>query len=149
MDTRLKIIASCAAAVTIAGGVTAGTVAAGAAPAAPAVHTIRLVAHLTGSHQYNRHAVATTEVDRRAGKIVGYNILHEHFTKTGGLITGAVVRQRGLIYFRIPLTAKSGPVFTGTLTGGANAFKGVRGTITARNLNNAGTKTKVIINYHH
>jgi hypothetical protein len=148
MQTRHKIIASCAAAVTIAGGITAGTVAADASPATPVVHTIHFVAHTTGNHQFNRSNAAATETDRRDGKIVGYDILREHFGKTHGLINGAVVLQRGLIYLRIPVTSNS-PVFTGEITGGANAFKGVRGTVTAKNLNSAGNRTRVIIKYHH
>jgi hypothetical protein len=44
--------------------------------------------------------------------------------------------------------ASSSPVIHGTVTGGTGAFRGAAGTILAKNLNNAGTKTSVTITYH-
>lgn len=146
MNAGRKIIVGCAATAVVVGG-TVGGVDAFATSAAPAIHTIRLTAKQTGSHQFNRHTVVATEVDRRHGKVVGYDILHEHITRTGGVITGAVVLQPGLIYFRIPLS--SSHVLVGKVTGGADAFKGVSGTIAAKPLNNSGTKVAVTIKYHH
>jgi hypothetical protein len=148
MNTRRKIIAGCAATIALAaGGVTAGAVTAAATPRAAVVHTIRFVAHRTGSHQFTQQTSAATETDRRNGKIVGYDMLRFHFTKSSGVVNGAVVLQRGLIYFRVPLNS-SGPVFTGPLTGGAVAFRGVKGTITARPRNSADTVTAITIRYH-
>lgn len=146
MNARRKVIAGCAVAAAVVGG-TVGGVSAFASSAAPAIHTIRLVAKQTGSHQFTRHSAATTEVDRRHGKVVGYDILHERFTQSAGVITGAIVLRPGLIYFRIPLSTHR--VQAGKVTGGADAFKGVSGTITAKSLNNSGTKVAVTIKYHH
>ena len=44
--------------------------------------------------------------------------------------------------------ASASPVIHGTLTGGTGIFKGAAGTILAKNLNAAGTKTAVTITYH-
>jgi hypothetical protein len=44
--------------------------------------------------------------------------------------------------------ASANPVIHGTVIGGTGIFKGAAGTILAKNLNNAGTKTAVIITYH-
>jgi hypothetical protein len=147
MNARRTLVAGGLAAVAVAGGAAVASIAASASTAVPVVHTIRLVAHQTGTHQFTRHTAAATEVDRRQGKVVGYDILHEQFNQTSGLITGAVVLQRGLLYFRLPFS--NGPVLIGKITGGADAFKGVRGTITAKPLNNAGTRTAVTIRYHY
>ena len=40
------------------------------------------------------------------------------------------------------------PAVHGRVTGGTGAFRGATGTITARNLNKAGTRTAVTIKYH-
>jgi hypothetical protein len=146
MITRPRVIAGCTVAAAIVGG-TVGGVAAFASSAAPAVHTIRLIATQTGTHQLSRHIAVATEIDRRHGKVVGYDILHEQISKAGGVVSGAVVLKPGLIYFRVPLS--NGRVQTGKVTGGAGAFKGVAGTITAKSLNNSGTKDAVVIKYHH
>lgn len=147
MDTRHKVIASCTAALAVAGGVTAGTVAAAATPTAATVHTIRFISRQTASHRLNPHTALAAGTDRRAGKIVGYDVLHEHFTQTSGQINGAVALAGGVLYFRLPLS--NSPVLTGKITGGSNSFRGVRGTITGKNLNQAGTRTRVTITYHH
>jgi hypothetical protein len=41
----------------------------------------------------------------------------------------------------------SGAVSNGKVTGGTGAFKGATGTITAKNLNKAGTRTAVKVTY--
>jgi hypothetical protein len=45
-------------------------------------------------------------------------------------------------------TASNSPVIHGTVTGGTGIFKGAAGTILAKNLNKAGTKTAITITYH-
>jgi hypothetical protein len=141
---RAIVVGSCA-------GVTAIAVAAvtGVATAAPAVtnHTIKLVATQTSIHQFSRSSASAAETDRHNGKVIGYDILSEHFTQTSGLILGAFTTNGGVIYFRVPFTNTK--TLHGKLTGGSGKFAGVQGTIAATSLNNAGTKTAVTIVYHH
>jgi hypothetical protein len=46
------------------------------------------------------------------------------------------------------VTAVGNPVIRGRVTGGTGAFRGAAGSITAKNLNKAGTRTAVTIKYH-
>ena len=54
----------------------------------------------------------------------------------------------GFLYGTVTLNFKTGAVTDGKVTGGTGAFKGATGTIKAKNLNQAGTRTAVTITYH-
>ena len=46
------------------------------------------------------------------------------------------------------MSESNGPVTHGTVTGGTGAFKGATGTITAKALDQTGTRIAVTITYH-
>jgi hypothetical protein len=84
----------------------------------------------------------------KAGKAIGYDLLYLVFnpkTETAKLNFTAVT-SGGFVYG--VASASSSPVIHGTVTGGTGIFKGAAGTILAKNLNNAGTRTAVTITYH-
>jgi hypothetical protein len=84
----------------------------------------------------------------KAGKVIGYDLLYLVFnpkTETAKLNFTAVT-SGGFVYG--VASASSSPVIRGTVTGGTGIFKGAAGTILAKNLNNAGTRTAVTITYH-
>jgi hypothetical protein len=84
----------------------------------------------------------------KAGKVIGYDLLYLVFnpkTETAKLNFTAVT-SGGFVYG--VASASSSPVIHGTVTGGTGIFKGAAGTILAKNLNNAGTRTAVTITYH-
>ena len=58
----------------------------------------------------------------------------------------AVDLSGGLLYGA--MTESNGPVTHGTVTGGTGAFKGAAGTITAKALDQTGTRIAVAITYH-
>ena len=61
-------------------------------------------------------------------------------------LTFTAVLNGGFVYG--VATASSSPVIHGTITGGTGAFEGAKGTLLAKNLNQAGTRTAVTITYH-
>jgi hypothetical protein len=145
MNISRRLVLGAVAAVTTA-GVAAGTVAATTASAAPAQHVIKFVAVNNGQHSLAKRVEGQTQVDRRNGKIVGYDILHGRFGKNRGFESGAVVLARGLLYFRFPITAKQNTIH-GRITGGADAFKGASGTLSATSFGKHGRKAAVVITY--
>jgi hypothetical protein len=83
-----------------------------------------------------------------AGKTVGFDVLH--FTvasaTTGNVnITGDF--SGGFLYGTGTINFKTNAFSNGKVTGGTGAFKGVTGTIKAKSLNKAGTRTTVTITY--
>jgi hypothetical protein len=146
MSVRRNLIVASAGAALVAGVITVSAVA-GAAPATTN-HTIKLIATQIASHQFSRSTAAEADVDRHQGKVIGYDVLSEKFSSTGGVIRGAYAPPGGgNFFFEIPITKTK--TLHGKITGGSGPFAGVRGTIAARNLNSAGTKTAVTIVYHH
>jgi hypothetical protein len=84
----------------------------------------------------------------KAGKVVGYDLLYFVFNpKTeSAKINFTAVINGGFVYG--VANASANPVTHGTVTGGTGIFKGAAGTILAKNLNNAGTRTAITITYH-
>jgi hypothetical protein len=99
----------------------------------------------------NFSQTASGQQDRdvnKAGKVIGYDLLYLVFnpkTETAKLNFTAVT-SGGFVYG--VASASASPVIHGTVTGGTGIFKGAAGTILAKNLNNAGTRTAVTITYH-
>jgi hypothetical protein len=99
----------------------------------------------------NFSPTVTSQQDKdvnKAGKTVGYDLLYLVFnpkTETAKLNFTAVT-SGGFVYG--VANASSSPVIHGTVTGGTGIFKGAAGSILAKNLNKAGTKTAVTITYH-
>lgn len=144
--SRNVIIASAGAAL-VAGVVTVSAV----ATAAPTTtnHTIKLVATQIASHQFSRSTASEADVDRHLGKVIGYNVLSEKFSSTGGVIAGSYAPPGGgNLYFEINTPIPITKTLHGKVTGGSGKFAGASGTITATELNKTGTKTAVTIRWH-
>ncbi|MGH2886200.1 MAG: hypothetical protein ACRDPA_26470 [Solirubrobacteraceae bacterium] len=147
MSVRRNLIIASAAA--LVAGVIAVSAVAGAAPATTN-HTITFIATQIARHQFSRSTAAVADVDRHHGKVVGYDVLSEKFSSTGGVIYGAYAPPGGGNYFSVtPIPITKTKTLQGKITGGSGRFAGVSGTIAIRYLNSAGTKTAVTIVYHH
>ena len=68
-------------------------------------------------------------------------------TATTGAVNITVDSAGGFLYGTGTVTFKTGALSNGKVTGGTGAFKGVTGTIKAKNLNKQGTRTAVTITY--
>jgi hypothetical protein len=144
-------IAVAALATTAAlGGTCAFLVPAASASASPVKqHTLTFTSVQESLVNYSRTVSAQQDRDvNKAGKVVGYDLLYLVFnpkTETARLNFTADT-SGGFVYG--VANASSSPVIHGTVTGGTGIFKGAAGTLLAKNLNNAGTRTAVTITYH-
>ena len=101
MTMRRNVIIASMGAALVAGIVTASAVA--GATSAVTKHTINLVSIQIASHQFSRSTAAQADVDRHRGKVIGYDVLSEKFTSTGGVIRGSYAPPGGgNLYFEIP-----------------------------------------------
>ncbi len=84
----------------------------------------------------------------KAGKVVGYDLLHAVFNpkKGTGAVNVVIATSGGFVYG--VATATASPVIHGTVTGGTGVFKGAAGTILAKDLNRAGTRSAITVTYH-
>jgi hypothetical protein len=112
-------------------------------------HTLTFTSVQEAELNYSQTVSSQQDKDvNKAGKTVGYDLLYFVFnpkTETAK-INFTAVTSGGFVYG--VASASSSPVIHGTVTGGTGIFKGATGTILAKNLNNAGTKTAVTITYH-
>jgi hypothetical protein len=84
----------------------------------------------------------------KAGKVIGYDVLRFSVNpKTNTTSIGVAVDLSGGFLYGV-MSESDGPVTHGTVTGGTGAFKGATGTITAKALNQNGTRIAVTITYH-
>jgi hypothetical protein len=131
------------------GGACAFLVPAASASTAVKSHTVTFTSVEEAAHNYSQTVGSQQDKDvNRAGKVIGYDMLYTVFnpkTETGR-ITFTAVLNGGFVYG--VATVASNPVSRGTITGGTGAFKGAKGTLLAKNLNKAGTRTAVTITYH-
>jgi len=147
MKIRTSIAAAAAAALVGAG---AFVVPAVAASAGPATHTLRFISVTKATVQFSKVMAGQQDTDVNSkGKVIGYDELYFAFTSSstaGGWATVDV--DGGFIYGTFTVSLKTGAITNGKVTGGARAFKGATGTLTAKNLNAAGTRTAITITYH-
>jgi hypothetical protein len=145
--TATALGGTCAFLVPMASASTAGASTAGAS--AVKTRTLSFTSVQEAVHNYSQTASDQQDKDvNKAGKVVGYDLLYLVFnpkTETAK-INFTAVTNGGFIYG--VANASSNPVSHGTITGGTGIFKGASGTLLAKNLNNAGTKTAVTITYH-
>lgn len=90
-----------------------------------------------------------SDVDRnKAHQKIGFDTLNGVFNPNTGSVKIDVAfdAKGGFMYFHLHSTSQS--TFAGTMTGGTGKFKHAHGTLTATNLNSAGSRTAVIIKYH-
>lgn len=147
MKHRIAIAALATTAVL--GGACAFLVPAASASTAAKSHTITFTSVEEAVHNYSQTSNSQQDKDvNGSGKVIGYDMLYSVFnpkTETAKLTFTAVLNG-GFVYG--VASASSNPVSHGTITGGTGAFKGAKGTLLAKNLNKAGTRTAVTITYH-
>ena len=139
-------IAAAGAAVVLAG---AGAVLVPAiASAHSTTHTLKFTAVQLKQAKFSKTDGGTTEQDvNSAGKTIGFDVINFAFNPTTntGSLNVALSTKGGILYGA--LKPSNGPTIKGTVTGGTGAFQGATGTIVAKSLNKAGTKTAVTIVY--
>jgi hypothetical protein len=83
-----------------------------------------------------------------AGKTIGFDMIYFKATSpTTGAINVTVDTNGGFLYGTGTINVNTGVLSHGKVTGGTGSFAGATGTIKAKNLNKAGTKTAVTITY--
>ena len=123
--------------------------AASASSSAVKSHTITFTSVQESMLNYSQTVNIVQEKDlNKAGKVIGYDVLHVAFNpKTETATLNIVLAADGGFLYGVA-NASSSPVIHGTVTSGTGIFKGAAGTILAKNLNSAGTRTAVTITYH-
>lgn len=145
-----KRITTAAIATTAAlGGTCAFLMPAASASTSVVSHTVSFTSIQEAMHNFSQTVTSQQDKDvNKAGKIVGFDLLYLVFNPKNetAKINFTAVLNGGFVYG--VATGSSNPVIHGTVTGGTGIFKGAAGTILAKNLNGAGTKTAVTITYH-
>jgi hypothetical protein len=131
------------------GGACAFLVPAASASTSAKTHTLTFTSVQEAVDNYSQTVSSQQDKDvNKAGKTVGYDLLYLVFNPKSetAKLNFTAVTSGGFVYG--VANASSNPTIHGTVTGGTGIFKGAAGTILAKNLNNAGTKTAVTITYH-
>jgi hypothetical protein len=142
------------AAIAAAGGAAllgAGSFALPASAASPAAatHKLSFISVTKKSVMFTKTSGGSQDTDvSKAGKTVGFDLLYFAATSaSGGTLHVTIDTRGGFLYGTAAFSFKTGAITHGKVTGGAGAFKGATGTLKARNLNRAGTRTAVTITY--
>jgi hypothetical protein len=153
MKARTYIAAAGSAALLGAGAFLLPASAATAAHPASATHarthTLRFISVTKRTISLSRTSIAQQDTDvTRSGKAIGFDNLNITFNPRTGSGHGnfAFDTRGGFIFGTLHLTASGA---TGRVTGGTGTFRRARGSLTARSLNKAGTRTAVTIRYRH
>jgi hypothetical protein len=145
LNIRTSIAAAGAVALLGAGAVVVPAV----ASASSATHTLKFISVQKSTVMFTKTTGANQDTDVNAkGKTIGFDMLYFAATSatTGAVnITGAL--NGGFLYGTGTVNFKTGAFTNGKVTGGTGAFAGATGTIKAKNLNAAGTRTAVTIVY--
>ena len=147
MKIRTAIATASAVALISGGGAFAFAT---AASASGATHTLKFISEQvnTASLSKTSEAVQNKDVTSK-GKLIGFDELNIVFnTKTGKASAIVAVDLNGGLLFGAFTLSSSSSTIHGVVTGGLGAFKGASGTILAKFLNKAGTKTAVTVTYH-
>jgi hypothetical protein len=146
MKLRTSLAAMGAAAVL-------GTTGALALPAVASAHsgtqTLKFISVTKASTMFGKSAGGQQDTDvNAAGKTVGFDMLYfAAASSTTGAVNITVDTTGGFLYGTATANFKTGAITNGKVTGGTGAFAGATGTIKAKNLNKAGTRTAVTITY--
>jgi hypothetical protein len=139
------------AAVTGAALIGTGALALPAAMASPtaATHTLSFTSLQKTSIMFTRTTGGQQDTDvSKAGKITGFDMLYFAATSSaGGVLSLTVDAKGGFLDGTADFNFKTGVISHGKVTGGTGTFKGATGTLKAKNLNGAGTRTAVTITY--
>lgn len=110
-------------------------------------HTMTFVAVVQGRANFSRTSFGEDDKNMRHGKVVGFDVIHGRVDPTTHTAHGQVaLSARGGMMFGT-LRFSNGPVTRGRVTGGTGRFAGATGTIYARSLNKADTRTAVTIHW--
>ena len=146
----MKLRTSLAAAGT---AVILGTAGAVVLPAVASAHsgaqTLKFISVTKKSIMLTKTSGAQQDTDLSAtGKIVGFDMLYfAAASATTGAVNATVDTAGGFLYGTLTVNFKTGAITNGKVTGGTGAFAGATGTIKAKNLNKAGTRTAVTVTY--
>lgn len=115
------------------------------ADAALTTHHMRFTAFSDRNVRFGQSTFGGTEIDRRDGHRVGFDVISGKFNPATRHVTiyVSVARRGGLLHAKVHDVSPSR--YVGTVTGGSGRFKGASGTVTARNL--PGNGTRVIVTY--
>ena len=146
MKMRAPIAAASAAAILGAGAFVLPAVASSTATS----HTLKFISVSKKSIMLTKASGAQQDTDvSKAGKTVGFDMLYFKATSASSAALNITVDTTGgFLYGTAKISFKTGAVTDGKVTGGTGSFKGATGTIKAKNLNKAGTRTAVTITYH-
>jgi hypothetical protein len=113
-------------------GVAAVPLLGSSASAQGTTHTLKLVAHQSGTHNLGKTSFAGSDVDRSAktGKIVGYDAITGKFDPSTGKvrIDASLAIKGGLITARLKGSGSSNAL-DGVITGGTGKYAAIKGTI--------------------
>jgi hypothetical protein len=146
MKTRTSIAAVAAAGLL---GASAVVVPAALASSQTVTHTLRFKSIELTSISFSSTHFGQSDVDRnRAHERIGFDTLNGVFDPQTHSVKFDVSLdiKGGFMYFHLHSTSST--TFAGTITGGTGKFSHSAGTIVARNLNQAGTRTAVTVTYH-
>jgi hypothetical protein len=145
MKIRTTVATACAAALLGTGAVVLPV----AASASSATHTLKFISVTKQALTFTKTTGASQDTDvNAAGKTVGFDMIYFSATSaTAAAVNITVDTTGGFLYGTATANIQTGAITNGKVTGGTGAFKGVTGTIKAKNLNKQGTRTAVTITY--
>ena len=146
----MKIRTSLAAAgAAIVLGTTGALVLPAVASAHSASTTLKFISVTKSSTMFGKTSGGQQDTDvNAAGKTVGFDMLYfKSVSATTGNVNVTVDTTGGFLYGTLTINFKTGVISNGKVTGGTGSFAGATGTIMAKNLNPAGTRTAVTITY--
>ena len=120
------------------------------ASASSTTHTLKFISVTKNSVMFTKATGGSQDTDVNAkGKTIGYDDIYFSATSaTRANVNVALDTSGGFLYGTLTVNLKTGAITNGKVTGGTGSFKGATGTITAKNLNKAGTRTAVTVKYH-
>jgi hypothetical protein len=134
-------------------GLALATTGALALPAVASAHsstqTLKFISVTKQSVMLSKTSGGQQDTDvNAAGKTVGFDMLYFNLASTTtGNVNATIDTTGGFLYGTFTYNVKTGVTSDGKVTGGTGAFTGATGTITAKNLNKAGTRTAVTVTY--
>jgi hypothetical protein len=146
MKMRTPIAAASAAAILGTGAFVLPAMASSTASS----HTLKFTSVTKKSIMLTKASGAQQDTDvSKTGKTVGFDMLYFKATSASSAALNITVDTTGgFLYGTAKVSFKTGAITAGKVTGGTGSFKGAAGTIKAKNLNQAGTRTAVTITYH-
>ena len=138
------LVAAASAVLTLAS--VSPSFASSAAKPATVAHTLKFISVEKGSVNLSKTMAAQQDTDVNSkGKVIGYDELYFASGKTSAAGWATLDVDGGFIYATFTVNFKTGAITNGKVTGGARAFKGATGKLTAKDLSN--TRTAVTITY--